>query len=336
MPGHRHQVVLLLLGLAILPRALAAPTGVCGGERIEIPGSSWSAIDGATGQPIRDLRQIAHEAYAIEEAADGAVTASLTPLQLADSGPSTSRSMSFFFHRAGHYVVRATDGSGEDVRLQFQVSLPSAEITRMTQTKANLYRWKGRPMIELGSADEAGLEFDVDIDMGNCGGTIGDVQTLAFTDMESVREGLVQRYATAGETVVDFVPKVNSSWHYGFRGPKNAGDRLSQVYRDSPKVYLADNMLCVSSEADFHYYVLYRSEAADSAWVPVAQLDWHLWMYARRPDKQTPWIGGSGVEHGGQATVAGVFEPGISPWPAWSEGWRDVGMVEVAGDCDGG
>ena len=321
--------------LAVTGTSVADTREVCGGEPVTLPGNSWSAIDLATGRAVDDLRQIAHADYQVLERADGTVGAALTPLQTSPAGAQRSTSMTFFFHRVGSYGVTSINSGGAPDYREFRVSLPSAEITRMTKSSVNLYLRDNRPLLNLGDDGSAGLEFDIAIDMRECDGTIADVQTLTFADTEGFSGNVVRRFDSGDQPVVDFEPGVHSTWHYSFRGPKQAGDTLLQVYRDSPKVYPDDGMLCLSNEAEFHYYVIYRAATEGAAWVPVRQLDWKFEMYASRPGLDVPWVGGRDVVYGGRSWVPDDFATIPARWPTWSRSWTAVEAEEVPASCAG-
>jgi hypothetical protein len=305
------------------------------GSRIELTGTTWSAVDAVNGGSINDLRNIAHADYEIREHEDTSVTATLTELKAAGPGIASSRSMSFFFHKPGSYLLTVQRPEGKREEVKYTVSAPTAEITRMTQAAVSLYLRDDHPMLNLGTRGDAGLEFDIDIDMGNCGGTIADVQTLSFRDIEGRQGSIIRRFDTRDEIVLDYEPGVHSTWQYSFRGAKEAGDTLSQTYRDSPKVFPAEDMLCLSNEAEFHYYVIYRPADTGAAWVPVSELDWQFEIYASRPDVETPWVGGDGVAFGGRSWATPAFAPTIRHWPVWSRSWTAVEASELAGSCAG-
>lgn len=326
-------VGLFAVGTAAAENEQAGPIRVCVGEAIELPGEHWHARGLTDDAPIDDLRNIAMADYAIAIDEGTKVTATQTPLAAGDSSPSSSVNMRFFFHKPGQYLVTTTHADKQLHNYPVVVTAPEARTTRITTSSVYLYSAGDRPLVGLGRPGEPGLEFEFAVDMGNCAGEIGDVQTLSFTDTESVDEGELLVHSSSGEATLDYEPGYDTSWHYDFRESAGFNERLELRYEDSPKIFLSSEQLCVASEAEFHYYVLFRSASPGAVWVPIAELDWQLGMSAGRASEATPWLHPERVEVSGAAVVPETFAEVVAHWPTWTRGWQDVEMVKSRGSC---
>ncbi len=181
------------------------------------------------------------------------------------------------------------------------------------------------PMLEFGGPDpDHGIVWHAEVTPPASGPGIIAFTQLVSTDVEFTVDDLLgtrEKRSSDGDFVLDSVPQYRDRFAHadgGVSTPFSDADR--------PAENLLDGDRHVDRTDDFHLYLMYKSDAADSIWVTLAELDWY-WRGAATKDLIGVWsvdVGSSWYS----VDPAGVDSTSL---PQWNRNLSALVRVPVLG-----